>query len=60
LLRRLKIAPARSRRFREDEHDRFRWHKLHATDYGPSIDASCVAEFVYSDGCGLGILQRVA
>jgi predicted O-methyltransferase YrrM len=30
----------RSRRFRADDHGRFWWHKLHATDYEPPIYAT--------------------
>jgi predicted O-methyltransferase YrrM len=30
----------RSRRFRTDDHGRFWWHKLHATDYEPPIYAT--------------------
>ena len=39
-LRRPKTAPAHSRRVRKDDHDRFWWHTLHATNCEPPIQAT--------------------
>jgi predicted O-methyltransferase YrrM len=38
-LRRVAPPAERSRAFRRKDHDRFWWHKLHATDYEPPIYA---------------------
>jgi hypothetical protein len=60
-----KTTAARSRRFREDEHDRFSSHKLHATGHEPPIYATLddgdwrVTPDWYHETARIGVIREI-